>query len=410
MASSEREPGEVDHRALVREAVRGEGFVRLAVQGARAGETVPWVKVVVRPVEVRGKRWLQFSHFDGRKDTTRNYHGEEGAQKLDELLALPFRQFHVETTGGAVHIRITKRGRALVQREAAREEPAPEALAHDHVKEQPLPLTRPDVFLQGLGVMNVAGGIRPGLQAKYRQINEFLRLLDSALGHLPPEAEGPLEIVDCGSGSAYLTFAAYHYLMHVRGRQARVTGIDSDPEAVAKSVRLRNALGWEGMAFHLGQIAEFTPVRRPHIVLSLHACDTATDEAIALGVRSGSEVILAAPCCQHELSGQLQAPLFRPVLRHGVLRQRLADLLADTFRALALRLMGYRTDVVEFVSPEHTAKNLMIRALRAGLPAPPQLVREYRQLRDFWQVRPSIEALLGDDLAARLGIDRATTP
>jgi hypothetical protein len=410
MASSEREPGEVDYRALVREAVRGEGFVRLTVQGARAGETVPWVKVVVRPVQVRGKRRLQFSHFDGRRDTAKNYDGEEAARKLEELLALPFRQFHVQTAGGALHIRITKKGRALVQREAVREEPAPEALTHDHVKEQPLPLTRPDAFLQALGVMNPAGRIRPGLQAKYRQINEFLRLLDSALGHLSPEAEEPLEIVDCGSGSAYLTFAAYHYLTHVGGRPARVTGIDSDPEAVAKSVRLRNTLGWESMEFHLGRIAEFTPARRPQIVLSLHACDTATDEAIALGVRSGSEVILAAPCCQHELSGQLQAPLFRPVLRHGVLRQRLADLLTDTFRALALRLMGYRTDVVEFVAPEHTAKNLMIRALRADLPAPPELAREYRQLRDFWQVRPSIEALLGDDLAARLGIDRATTP
>jgi hypothetical protein len=224
----------------------------------------------------------------------------------------------------------------------------------------------------------------------------------AALGEVPLETAEPLEVVDCGSGSAYLTFAAYHYLAHVRGLAARVTGIDSDPEAVTKSVRLREALGWSDMEFDLGRIAEFTPGRRPQIVLSLHACDTATDEAIALGVRAGSELILAAPCCQHELFDQLAAPLFRPVLRHGVLRQRLADVLTDTFRALAVRIMGYRTDVVEFVSPEHTTKNLMIRAVRADMPLPAQLVQEYRELRDFWQVRPSIEALLGEAFAARV--------
>ncbi len=434
--SEERESGEVEYRALVREAVRGEGFVRVTVQGARAGERVPWERVVVRPVQVKGERRLQFSYFDGRKDTTKNYDGEEAARKLDELLALPYRQFHVQTAAGALHLRITKKGKALVQREAAREEVGTDTLAHDRVKDQPLPLTRPDAFLQALGVMDAAGKIRPGMQAKYRQINEFLRLLDGALERIENResrirlsaggqvesnglasevplksgaADEPLEVLDCGSGNAYLTFAAYHYLAHVLGIPARVTGVDSDPEVVARSQQRSESLGWPELGFHIGRIADFVPARPPDIVLSLHACDTATDEAIALGVKSGSQVILAAPCCQHELFEQLEAPLFQPVLRHGVLRGRMADLLTDAFRALALRIMGYRTEVVQFVSPEHTTKNLMIRAVRAGLPVPAQLVQEYRALRDFWQVRPSIETLLGEGFAVRLASGAAAS-
>jgi SAM-dependent methyltransferase len=247
-------------------------------------------------------------------------------------------------------------------------------------------------------------GKDPGrAQAKYRRSTS-----SCAVEQILSRDRGA-EIVDCGSGNAYLTFAAYHYLAHVREVPARVTGVDSNPEVVARSQQRSESLGWPELGFHVGRIADFAPARPPDIVISLHACDTATDEAIALGVKSGSQVILAAPCCQHELFDQLEAPLFQPVLRHGVLRGRMADLLTDAFRALALRIMGYRTDEVQIVSPEHTTKNQKIRAVRANKPVPPQLVQEYRALRDFWQVRPSIETLLGEGFAARLASGAAAS-
>jgi len=172
---------------------------------------------------------------------------------------------------------------------------------------------------------------------------------------------------------------------------------------VGKCAELRDSLGWPGLEFRTSSIAEFTPREPPDVVLSLHACDTATDEAIAQGIIWGSRVILAAPCCQHELHSQLRAPLFRPVLRHGILRERLADILTDTFRALALRIMGYRTSVIQFVSPEHTSKNLMIRAVKGLKAGHAPSVREYTSLKEYWGVEPSIERLLAGTIRQFLG-------
>ena len=175
-------------------------------------------------------------------------------------------------------------------------------------------------------------------------------------------------------------------------------GIDANEELIANCSELRESLGWPEPQFHISTIADFSPPVPPEIVLSLHACDTATDEAIAQGVLWGTRVILAAPCCQHELHEQIQAPLFQPLLRHGILKGRLADLLTDTFRALVLRILGYRTSVFEFVSPEHTSKNLMIRAERGLAPGDRGAIEEYRELKTFWGVSPAIEELLAGEI------------
>jgi len=391
--------GPHDYRARVRAAVLDEPtFLRLTVSGRLRGAEVPWVKAVVRPVLLRGRRRMQFSYFDGRKDITKNFAGDDVAARLDELLALPFTQFLAQSTSGDLHVRITKRGRVLIGRgKPSRAESEPD-LSHDRVKAYPLSANAPDAFLQAIGIMDRNGRVRATMQGKFHQINEFLTLMQQMLQ--PADfAAGPLEIVDCGCGNAYLTFGAYHYLNHLRGIPAHVTGVDSNREIIEKCDQLRDSLGWDGLGFHVARIAEFAPQTRPDVVLSLHACDTATDEALAQGILWGSRVILAAPCCQHELHTQLKAEVMRPVLRHGVLGERTADILTDAFRALVLRIMGYRTDVVQFVSPEHTTRNLMIRA-RSGLKAgDKRFIREYQDLKIFWEVEPWIEQLLGERIA-----------
>jgi SAM-dependent methyltransferase len=231
------------------------------------------------------------------------------------------------------------------------------------------------------------------MAGKFHQINEFLRLVDQALGALEPGTD--LEIVDCGCGNAYLTFAAYHYLRDVRGVPAHVVGVDVNEEIIGHAAGLRDSLGWEGLEFRVSRIADYQPARPPDLVLSLHACDTATDEAIAQGILWESRIILAAPCCQHELHTQLKAAVMRPVLRHGILKERTADILTDAFRALTLRIMGYRTDVVQFVSPEHTTKNLMIRAVKGLRPGDKAFVRDYKELKEFWGVQPVLERMVG---------------
>ncbi len=393
---------ESDYRDMLRASVlESATFLRLTMSGKRKGSDLQWQKAVVRPVLVQGQPRMQFSWFDGRRDITENWAGPHLEQKLDEALALPFRQFHLQATSGDLYVRVTRKSKALIDRTPPSLSERP-PIAHDRVKGHVLPRGTPDILLQALGIMDASGRVRPPAQGKFRQVNEFLRIVSQVVDEAD-RSERPLEIVDFGCGRAYLTFAAYHYLHHIQGRPVRVIGIDRDPELVTKCDGLRDELGWADLSFRTAAISDLVLERPPDLVLSLHACNTATDEALAQGILQDSRIILAAPCCQHELRPQLRAPLFQPVLRHGVLKQRTAEILTDALRALTLRIMGYRTSVIEFVDPEHTARNLLIRAQR-GVPAgDPDLVREYRELRDFWQVTPTLEGLLGSTFGQHVG-------
>lgn len=385
-------------RRLVTDAVLGPGFVRATFAGPRRSDrSAPWVRVVVRPVDLRGGRVVQFAYFDPTQCTTKNAAGDEVAARLDELLDLGFGGVHLTTEAEETDIRTTKKGKVLVGRRKAGPKP-PADTAHNRAKDLPLPEGKADRLLEALGVLDRNGRVRPTMRAKFTQVNEFL----AHLRHLLPEtglaALGrPAELLDCGCGSSHLTLAAHHYLNAVLNVPARVIGVDVNDDLIRKSAERADRLGG-GVNFACGPIAAADV--KPDIVLALHACDTATDDALAAAVKAEARLVLSVPCCHHALNDAISpagaAEVLRPVLRHGILRQRTADLVTDAFRALALRIMGYKTDVVEFVSPEHTARNLMIRAVR-GLPAgEPALVAEYRELKRFWGVTPYIEGALGE--------------
>jgi len=386
----------VKHRILDQDS-----FVRAVFSGRQRGHAPPWQRVVVWPVLVRGKRQIQFSHFDAQKDITKNYAGTEAVEKLDELLALPFRSITLQTTHSDIQIQVTKRGKVIVHQHKASEHPGLPDLEHDRRKNLLLPVDRLDPFLQNIGVMTKQGKVKASMRAKFRQINEFLeRLVET--GELEKFERYPLTVVDCGCGSAHLTFAVYHYLNRILGMPTHLTGIDVNEELLKRRSEQSRALGWDDLTFQATRIIDFQPVAPPDIVLALHACDTATDEALAQSIKWRSRVILSAPCCHHHLQQQLAKepppPQFKPVLQHGVLKERLGDILTDTFRSLILQIFGYRTDVVEFVSTEHTGKNLMIRAVRSGKSGDPQVIREYRDLQGFWQVTPYLEQLIEAEL------------
>ena len=256
-------------------------------------------------------------------------------------------------------------------------------------------LAENDPLWRALDLTAKDGRILARARGKFTQVNEFLRLLDEALDEAGLSTK-TISILDAGCGSAVLTFAAAR---HVSG--ARVLGVDSNAELIAKCSALARKLG-RSIAFQTSTIAELKPETPPDVVLSLHACDTATDEALARGIEWKARVILAAPCCQHELHHAIAGGVFAPVLRHGLLRERLADVLTDAFRALALRVMGYRVAVCEFVSAEHTSKNLMLRAVLAHKPGDKPAAAEYLALKRFWSVEPAIERLLGEPFARLL--------
>ena len=405
-----------NYQTLIKMAALDQAtFIQLTFSHKLRDDETPWNKIKVRPVLIKGQRHLQFSYFDPKKDITKNYSGAEMEEHLDKVLALPFGQINLQATTGEIQVRITTGGKIIVTRGKPANPEAKPDLTHNHRKKYPLNADTPDPFLHEIGIMNRQGKVLASMHDKFIQINEFLRIIEKILLDdigkilpddieqiLPDANHQPLEIIDCGCGSAYLTFAAYHYLHNIRNLPVHVTGIDFNPELIAKCNRLRDTLGWPGLEFHVAKIAEFQPPTPPSMVLSLHACDTATDQVIAKGILWQARVILAVPCCQHELHNQLQAPLFRPVLRHGILKERLSDLLTDTFRALVLRIMGYNTAVIEFIAPEHTAKNLLIRAERGVKPGEAEFVKEYLALKEFWQVEPAIEKMLGAEFEGYL--------
>ncbi|MBI5668143.1 MAG: SAM-dependent methyltransferase [Chloroflexi bacterium] len=386
-----------DYREIVRRRVLDETtFVQMTLKGKQPGAgDLPWRKVTVRPVLIKNRRHLQFSHFTGKQDFTKNYSGAEAVAHLDEILALPFSSIVVRSTDEDLQVQINRPGKAILRRERPAEARAPE-LAHDAAKDLPIPADKPDPFLQATGIQTADGRIKADMRGKFAQINEFLKLLEHT-GALETFDHTPLHILDCGCGSSYLSFATYHYVNDLKGIPARLVGVDTNGRLIDKSNAASADLGLTDVCFIRSPIADYQPDVPPDIVLALHACDTATDDALALGICHNAGLILSVPCCHHHLHEQLdsRAP-FEPVMRHGILKKRFADLLTDSFRALILRIMGYKTDVVEFVSSEHTDRNLMIRAVKRVEAGDPAFVREYRDLKAFWNVTPYLETLLGE--------------
>lgn len=371
------------------------GFMRLA-QVVRYGGAIE--RISLRPVELKtGLVWQVETGKRGQVKVTNLDETAARAAVAEMLARKSAHQLHLQTASGDLHIRLTRKGRALVSRSKQLARKVVEALPHDREKKQPLSAFASEPLLTALGIADADGRIKASMQGKYDQVNAFLRIMDATLGKDPPTE---IDLVDCGCGKAYLTFAAYFYLVQVKKMAVRVRGIDRNAGVIASARRLADDLGVAAdVQFLQGDVATTTPDIRPTMTLSLHACDTATDEALARAIEWKSRYILCAPCCQHELNkGLVGGGAMKAVLRHGILRERLADLLTDTFRAQVLRIMGFRVRIVEFVSPEATAKNVMLRAEYGVSPRQSEAVAEYIALRNLWQVTPWLETRLGKTL------------
>ncbi len=396
--------------ARVRSALLdADGLVRAVAAGRRRTAVPAWRRVELRYVDLKAGRHLQVTRYDATQAFTANAPLAEAAAAVDELLAEPFGNWHAETAAGTLQLRVTKKGEAVVHagRSAAPPTAAPDR-AHDRRKDRLL--EEDDPVLVALGISDQRGRVKPSRQDKYRQVEEFLRALSAALddawaaGALrrPTETE-PLQVVDLGCGNAYLTFAALRLLGDVRGLPVRVVGVDVKQQSLEHNARVAAGLGLGARAtFVQGAIGEADLPVRPDVVLALHACDTATDDALAQAVGWQAPLVLAAPCCHHDVAAQLRrargaeggpAP-YAALLRDGILRERLADTLTDALRAATLRLQGYRVDVVEFVESRHTPRNTLLRAVRTGAPATAEARAELDDLLGLWPVTPRLLELL----------------
>lgn len=393
-----------DLRALILTAPR---LVRAVAAGRRRGEHPTYRKAELRWVDLRAGRRLQVVTYDERQAFTRNVDPAEAAGVVDELLAQPYGNWHVDTTEASVQLRVTKKGAAQVHRSAA--VGAKPARTHDRRK--PRMLDPADPFLQALDISDIQGRVKPSRQPKYRQVEEFLRAIGPVLEPARQAAgDEPVRVVDLGCGNAYLSFAAFHWLA-AEQVPVELTGVDVKAQARVRNTRLAAELGWsERVTFLEGTIDHVQLDHDPHVVLALHACDTATDDALARAVEWGAPVILAAPCCHHDLQRQLARSGVTPepyglLARHGILRERFADVLTDSIRAAILRIMSYRVEVIEFVESAHTPRNVLLRAVRTGAPAEPTVLAEYRRLTQEWGVVPALAERLGARFEAALRAD-----
>ena len=376
-------------------------LVKAVASGRQKGEAPRWRRAEMRYVDLKAGRHLQITTFDDTQAFTANHVGDAARDAVDELLDEPFANWHVDTTTQSHQLRVTKKLEAVVHT-TDRTEPVEVERDHDREKQRLLPEDDP-VFV-ALGISDASGKLKPSRQAKYRQVEEFLRLLDASItearakGHLrKPTAEDPLRIVDLGCGNAYLTFAAERFLS--QRLPVRLTGVDVKEQSREHNAAVARDLGVDA-DFVVGTIGGVQLDPAPEVVLALHACDTATDEALAQAVRWGAQLVLAAPCCHHDIAAQLRkAPTPSPyamLTRHGILRERLADTLTDGLRASLMRQQGYRVDVVQFVESQHTPRNTMLRAVRTGSPVKGGSVRkEYDELVATWGLHPKLAELLG---------------
>lgn len=410
----------------IRARVLGEGFMKLVQTVRRNGKTF---RISLRPVAIGGERKFQAEMTDDGQVQVKNFSPQAAVEGLEEIIAQRgARDLHLMTASSDLHVRVTRKGRAHVSRSAemSRVVTLP---PHDRVKKLPLTSFDSSALLRAIGLADGDGRVRASMRGKYDQVNEFLKVV----GETVARTEETFTVVDCGCGKAYLTISLYCYLTEaLKFPSVRVVGIDRRADVIAAARKMAAQLDLsDKITFLEADLASVDLPKLPDLqtdkpsavdlVVSLHACDTATDEALAKGVEWKARYILSAPCCQHELQkdlgkerkgeppeSRLGAPRsdcradFGGLLRQSILRERLCDILTDAFRAMILRILGFKTQVIEFVSSEATARNILLKCEYGVKPGQPGPVGEYLNLRDYWHVTPWLETRLGNLFAKHL--------
>lgn len=341
---------------------------------------------------------FQVEEQAGKQAFHRNLDAKEAAAYVTDRLDGQFRQAEMTSALGSGLILVSKKGKVTVKVKGRGKTQAAPAritpMSHNRQKRYILEEGIAVPFLVDLGVMTKEGRVVNSRYDKFRQINRFLEMVEDVLPGLDKGRENT--IIDFGCGKSYLTFAMYYYLRELRGYQVRIIGLDLKEDVITHCEKLARAYGYEGLSFTCGDIAGYEGVNQVDMVVTLHACDTATDYALAKAVGWGAKVILSVPCCQHELNGQMENQLMGPVFQYGLIKERMAALYTDAIRAQVLEHMGYRTQILEFIDMEHTPKNILIRAVKQGKRKDNEA--EIRELVKFLNVSPTIvRELMGEN-------------
>ena len=343
-------------------------------------------RIKLKPVEIKNQYFIQFEYQYEHILKHENLSVDEAATKLESLFE-DFRQGLFQFTAEKVQLQLSKKFKVSWKAEGTAEKSA--ELSHNRKKHYLLEDGTPYPFLVRLGVQNPDGTVKKQKYDKFRQINRFIEFIDDALDHLPKDRA--VRILDFGSGKSYLTFALYHYLRVEKGLDLRVTGLDLKKEVIEECQRIADDLSYSQLEFLVGDINDYNEESAVDMVVTLHACDVATDMALSRAVKWNAKVILSVPCCQHELNSQIDAPELGLMLQHGLIKERFSALATDSIRAELLSLVGYETQLMEFIDIEHTPKNILIRAYKTGRkPAAGQFQR-YKEFTGLLTATPFLE-------------------
>ena len=372
-----------------------ETIGRIVLSGRRRNMQTATERIDIRPVDIKGALHFQVSTNDGKATTTKNY--LPGDLPISDYLTSGYSNILIETLNESFSLQISKKDEPVISVKAGKCEAD---LSHDRKKNRLLDPSDP--FLIEVGISDTSGKVKASKMDKYMQVEEFLRLLTPTLtsaieaGHLDsPVPTKPLKIVDLGCGHAYLTFATHQYLQSI-GMSIKVIGIDVRTSSRDRNIEIAKKLGISETIEFLAEEISQTSLYEADVAIALHACDTATDDAIAWALRSEAQLLMIAPCCHHDIQSQLSdsPEPWSLITRYGIMRERLADLLTDALRMQILKMRGFRVEGIEFVGGEHTPRNLMIRAVKTGTPVDPIEVARYEEMVSLWKVKPALARLL----------------
>ena len=377
---------------LLRRALEKGSLVELVLTAYR-GDEADLTRVIVRRIAIKEGERLSFVYRYASKDITKNLPIADGVEKIRGLLGHTFMNAHLFSATENVQIEFGKKGKCRLSTSKPSRTVGPSA-DHNREKRHLVDPTRP--YLNALGVTDAQHEVVPSMARKWKQINKFVEIFQHAVTSSKLSAKPRIHVLDFGSGKGYLTFAAYDFLRNVLGVETHVTGIELREDLVNLCTDVATRLSMDGLQFRQGAVGSYAP-ETIHALIALHACDTATDLAIHLGIRSEAEIVMCAPCCHKEIRRQIKSPqVLRPMLKYGVHLGQEADMVTDSLRALLLEAHGYRTRILEFVSLEHTSKNKMILAIRHAAPDKRDaLLAQIAAIKAFYGIKEQrLESLL----------------
>jgi SAM-dependent methyltransferase len=342
----------------------------------------PYKKITARPVSLKGENFIQLEKFTDKQAFHENYTYDEAAEKIVNMIVHDYRNINIFTEDSDFQLMVSKKGMVKVtEKEASKKLKIDE---HNKQKQYIISEHEPCDFLCHLGVMNEEGNVYAKKYDKFKQINKFLEIVDDSLKD--KNLQDDFMIIDFGCGKAYLTFALYYYFYFIKNIKVKIIGLDLKKDVIEFCNQTAKSLNYEHLEFLHGDIKNFEYKEKVDMIVTLHACDNATDAALVKAIMWNTDIILSVPCCQHEFYDKIENKNLEPMLKHGLIKERVSSLVTDSLRSLFLETKGYKVQLMEFIAMEHTPKNILIRAVKSNKDTE-NAQAEYDEFKKFWNLK-----------------------